>query len=65
MIVIPLFGPWGGSLADRHDRRRILITVISIQALLAVAQGVLVQGQWLQIWQLTVIAVMMGITSCL
>ena len=62
MIVIPLFGPWGGSLADRLDRRRILITVISIQALLALAQGVLVQGQWFQLWQLTVIAVIMGIT---
>lgn len=62
MIVIPLFGPWGGSLADRLDRRRILIAVISIQAILAVAQGVLVQCQWLQLWQLTVIAVVMGIT---
>src|SRR5688500_13566492 len=62
MIVIPLFGPWGGSLADRLDRRRILIAVISIQAILAVAQGVLVQYQWLQLWQLTVIAVIMGVT---
>jgi MFS family permease len=62
MIVIPLFGPWGGSLADRLDRRRILIVVISIQAILAVAQGVLVQNQWLQLWQLTLIAVVMGIT---
>ena len=62
MIVIPLFGPWGGSLADRSDRRRILITVIGIQAILAASVGVLAQAQWLQMWQLTVVAVILGIT---
>ena len=62
LIVIPLFGPWAGSVADRLDRRRILIVVIAIQAVLAAAVGGLVQSQWLQLWQLTVIAVILGIT---
>ena len=62
MIVIPIFGPWGGSLADRADRRRILMVVIAIQAVLAAGVGALVQAQLLQLWQLTVVAVVLGIT---
>lgn len=62
MIVIPLFGPLGGSMADRSDRRRILITVIGIQAILAAGVGALAQANILQMWQLTVVAVMLGIT---
>src|SRR5215207_4813728 len=41
MIVIPLFGAWGGTLADRLDRRRILFVVIGIQAVLAAGVGAL------------------------
>lgn len=62
MIVIPIFGPWGGSMADRADRRRILITVIGLQAILAAGVGALAQANVLQIWQLTIVAVALGIT---
>ena len=62
MIVIPIFGPWGGSLADRVDRRRILFVVIGIQAALAAGVGGLVHAQVLELWQLTVVAVILGIT---
>jgi MFS family permease len=62
MIVIPLFGPWGGTLADRLDRRRIICVVILAQALLAVLVGILVQtGTW-KLWHLGVIAVLLGIS---
>ena len=62
MIVIPLFGPWGGSLADRADRRKILFIVVALQALLALLVGRLIQVGALQIWQLTCVAVALGVT---
>jgi MFS family permease len=62
MIVIPLFGPWGGTLADRADRRRILTVVIAIQAVLAATVGWLVQAGWIQLWQLTIVAIVLGMT---
>jgi MFS family permease len=61
-IVIPMLGPWGGSLADRIDRRRILIVVISIQSLLAALVGGLLQLHLFQLWQLSAIALMLGVT---
>jgi MFS family permease len=64
-IVIPIFNPWGGTIADRLDRRRILFSVIFIQALLAALVGVLVHRGVLTascLWPLAVVSVVMGIT---
>jgi len=62
MMVIPLFNPWGGTVADRGDRRRILICVVSIQALLSALIGGLVYFHVWALWQLAIISVMFGIT---
>jgi MFS family permease len=62
LIVIPLFGPWAGTAADRHDRRRILIGVILIQALLATFVGWKVQTGTLLLWHLVSVGFAMGVT---
>jgi len=62
LMVIPLFGPWAGTAADRHDRRRILIAVIVIQALLATFVGWKVQAGTLLIWHLVSVGFVMGVT---
>ena len=62
LMVIPLFGPWAGTAADRHDRRRILIAVILIQALLATFVGWKVQTNALLLWHLVSIGFVMGVT---
>ena len=62
LMVIPLFGPWAGNAADRHDRRRILISVILIQALLAIFVGWKVQTSTLLLWHLVSVGFMMGVT---
>ena len=62
LMVIPLFGPWAGTTADRFDRRRILIAVIFLQALLAAAVGWKVQTQTLALWHLLLVGFAMGVT---
>jgi MFS family permease len=63
MIVIPLFSPLGGVLADRWDKRRILFAMIAIQAVLAALVGWLVQSGQIELWHLIVIAVAIGLTA--
>ncbi len=63
MLVIPLFSPIGGMLADRWDKRRILFVMIALQALLAALVGWLVQTGQLQLWHLIAIAVAIGLTA--
>jgi MFS family permease len=62
LMVIPLFGPWAGTAADRHDRRRILVTVIFIQALLATFVGWKVQTGTVLLWHLISVGFIMGVT---
>ena len=62
LMVIPLFGPWAGTTADRFDRRRILLVVILIQALLSTFIGWKVQMGTLLLWHLVTIGFMMGVT---
>lgn len=62
LMVIPLFGPWAGNAADRHDRRRILISVILIQALLATFVGWKVQTSTLLLWHLVSVGFILGVT---
>jgi MFS family permease len=61
-IVIPFFNPWGGVVADRMDRRRILFCVIAVQGILAAVLGTLVYSNHYLLWHLAVISVILGIT---
>lgn len=62
LMIIPLFGPLGGIAADRHDRRRILFIVITMQALLAATVGGLVQTGHVAIWHLAAVGLLIGVT---
>ena len=62
LMVIPLFGPWAGTMADRFDRRRILLAVILMQALLAVFVGWKLQAGSLLLWHLISVGFIMGVT---
>jgi len=58
---ILLFGLWGGHLADRFDKRRLLAVTQSTAGVLAVVLGVLVLSGAAQVW---VIYLMAFLTGC-
>jgi MFS family permease len=55
------FGLYGGVIADRFDRRRLLIATQSALALLASAIGLLVATRLIQLWMIWVAALLLGL----
>lgn len=54
------FGLYGGVIADRFDRRRLLILTQGALALLSLAIGVLVARQLIQLWMIWGAALVLG-----
>jgi MFS family permease len=55
-----LFGVWGGMLADRYDKRRLLIGVQIVMALLAVGLAVVAVAGVAEAWMVWVFAALTG-----
>jgi MFS family permease len=60
-LPVLLFGVWAGSLADRFDKRRILVWSNAGYAVLAAVQFALVATDIVQIWMVFVIAFLTGL----
>lgn len=58
-----LFGLWGGVIADRNNKRKVMIATQSIQGLLALSLGVLVVTGAVQVWMVFFFAFMLGTTT--
>lgn len=56
-----LIGPMAGVIADRMDRRMLMIQVQWVLAFTALAMGVLVTGGWVQPWHVFVFAAITGV----
>jgi MFS family permease len=63
LMIIPILGPWAGTTADRHDRRRILIIVMLLQALFSSFIGWQLQAGTLLFWHLVTVGLLMGATQ--
>ncbi len=63
MLLVPLFSPFGGTLADRSDKRRILFVVLGIQSLLAVLVGWWLHVGILSFWLLLPVAALLGVSG--
>src|SRR5690348_17089938 len=59
-LPILFFGLIGGVIADRADKRRLLIATQSILAALALAQGVLTVTGVVQLWHVYLLAFGLG-----
>ncbi|MGV2384702.1 MAG UNVERIFIED_CONTAM: MFS transporter, partial [Thermobifida fusca] len=58
-----LFGLWGGALADRMSKRRLLITSQSMMGLLSLGLGLLVTFGTAQVWHVYLFALGLGLVT--
>ncbi|MGH2775263.1 MAG: MFS transporter [Actinomycetota bacterium] len=56
-------GMWGGIVADRFDKRKILMATQSVAALLAALLGILTALELVELWMIYVLAFALGIVS--
>ena len=60
-----LFGMWGGLLADRMDKRRLLLVTQSASIAPAIALGVLTATGLIQLWMVLLLALLLGTVEAL
>jgi MFS family permease len=60
-----LFGAWGGVLADRFDKRRVLIATQTAATLQAVVLGALAVAGVVQVWEVWLCALTLGLINVL
>jgi MFS family permease len=58
-----LFGLWGGLVADRSNKRKVMIVTQSAQGILAFSLGVLVITDLVQVWMVFAFAFALGMTT--
>ncbi len=59
-LPVALFGLWGGAIADRFDRRNLLIVTQMIAALLAIALWLIVWQGRVAVWMVYALGVSLG-----
>ena len=64
-LPILLFGVWGGVIADRFNKRKILYFTQSIFGILALVIGLLIVSHRIELWMVYVIAACMGLNTVL
>ncbi|MCE9647455.1 MAG: MFS transporter [Chloroflexi bacterium] len=64
-LPLLLLGPWAGGIADRFNRRLILIVTQAIAMFLAFALAILIQTGLIQIWHIYLCSLILGIVATL
>ena len=62
-LPILLLGPYGGLVADRFSKRKIIYVTQSVAGLLALLLGVLVLTGWVRLWMVYAIALSLGMVT--
>jgi MFS family permease len=63
-LPVLLLGPYAGVLADRVDKRRLMIVLQTVMGLLALALGLLTVSGLVALWQVLVLALLLGLANC-
>jgi MFS family permease len=59
-VPVLLFGPWGGVIADRFPKRRILYVTQTLSGLVSITLGILVATGAIRIWMVYALAACLG-----
>ncbi|MEE2030717.1 MFS transporter [Rhodococcus chondri] len=63
-VPMLLLGPYGGVVADRVDKRRLMIGLQSMMGLQALILGLLVVTGTIELWHVYALAVLLGFNQC-
>jgi len=63
-VPMLLLGPYGGVIADRTDKRRLMIGLQSLMGVQALVLGLLVVTGTVELWHVYVLAVLLGLNQC-
>ena len=62
-IPVFLLSPIGGLVADRYNRRRVVMATQSAAMVLAGIYATLILGGWIQVWQIITLAAALGVVN--
>jgi MFS family permease len=62
-LPVLLFGLYGGVIADRYPKRRMLVWTQSVMGALALALGLLVMSHSVQLWHVYLLAFLLGLAT--
>ncbi len=62
-LPVLLLGPYGGVIADRVDKRRLMIVLQSAMGLQALALGLLTLTGTVRVWQIGILAGVLGVNN--
>ncbi|MFC4605952.1 MFS transporter [Rhodococcus kronopolitis] len=63
-LPVLVFGPYGGVVADRLDKRRLMIGLQTMMGVLALILGLLTVTHTVTLWQVYVLAFLLGMNNC-
>lgn len=63
-LPVLVLGPYGGVVADRVDKRRLMMVLQATMGLLALALGLLTVTGAVQLWQVYLLALLLGLNNC-
>ncbi|HVC40640.1 MAG TPA: MFS transporter [Candidatus Saccharimonadales bacterium] len=63
-LPVLILGPYGGVIADRVDKRQLMIVLQSLMGVQALVLGILVVTHVVVFWEICALAVVLGLNNC-